>query len=173
MVKKLEEPFEELEREMHKCRKAARRQQRNESLSIARQNLFNDEASSSVNSKRKITPPIKSLQEHSSLNASSFLNLIILLEEPTNKVLDAQDILLVQDTCSFQGLCTENTIHYIKYLFSIVDHLQADEATKDASRLCLFHFSLKGKAKEWLDKISPETITSWEQLVSKFLDKFF
>ncbi|GJY19961.1 hypothetical protein Tco_0392527 [Tanacetum coccineum] len=159
-VKKLEEPFKEPEREMHKHRKATSRQQRNESLAIAGRNLFNDEASSSVSSEPKITPLIKSLREHSSPNASSFLNPNILPEEPKNKVLDAQDILLIQDTCSFQGLCTKNTIHHIKHFLSIVDHLQADEATKDASRLCFFHFSLKGKAKEWLDKISPETITS-------------
>ncbi|GJU20772.1 zinc finger, CCHC-type containing protein [Tanacetum coccineum] len=54
-----------------------------------------------------------------------------------------------------------------------LDHIQADAATKDASRLHFFHFTLKGKAKEWLDKIPPGTITSWEQIVSKFLNKFF
>ncbi|GJT02803.1 hypothetical protein Tco_0823972 [Tanacetum coccineum] len=159
-VKKLNEPLEEPEREMHKRRKATSRQQQNESLAIAGRNPFDDEASSSVNSKPKITSLIKSLREHSSPNASIFLNLIILPEEPTNKVLDAQDILLIQDTCSFQGLCTKNPIHHIKYFLSIVDHLQADGATNDASRLCFFHFSLKVKAKEWLDKISPETITN-------------
>ncbi|GJR46787.1 reverse transcriptase domain-containing protein [Tanacetum coccineum] len=71
------------------------------------------------------------------------------------------------------GLYIENPIHHIKHFLSVVDHIKADGATRDASRLCFFHFTLKGKAKEWLDKIPPGTITSWEQIVSKFLDKFF
>ncbi|GJR66972.1 hypothetical protein Tco_0013037 [Tanacetum coccineum] len=77
----------------------------------------------------------------------------------------------MQDTCSFQGLCTKNPIHHIKYFLSVVDHIQADGATRDASRLCFFHFTLKGKAKEWLDKIPPGIITSWEQIVSNSLNK--
>ncbi|GJV29683.1 putative reverse transcriptase domain-containing protein [Tanacetum coccineum] len=72
-----------------------------------------------------------------------------------------------------KGLCTENLIHHIKHFLSIVDHIQVDGATKDASRLCFFYFSLKGKANEWLEKIPPRIITSLKQLVSKFLDKFF
>ncbi|GKD75760.1 hypothetical protein Tco_1334042 [Tanacetum coccineum] len=164
-------PLEEPEREMHKKRRAARFQQRNESLYIAGRNLFDEGPSFFPNQKPKSNPLAKSLREHSSPNSSRFLNLIILPKEPTNKVLDAQDIFLILDTCSFQGLCTENPIHHIKHFLSIVDHVQADGATMDASRLRFFHFTLKGKAKEWLDKMPPRTITSWEQIVSKFLGR--
>ncbi|GJZ69194.1 ribonuclease H-like domain-containing protein [Tanacetum coccineum] len=55
----------------------------------------------------------------------------------------------------------------------IVDNIQADGATRYTSRLRFFHFSLKGKAKEWLDKIPATQITTWEQLVARFLDYFF
>ncbi|GJZ03377.1 hypothetical protein Tco_0536652 [Tanacetum coccineum] len=41
-----------------------------------------------------------------------------------------------------------------------------DEATRDTSRIRFFHFSLKGKAAEWLDRIPPTQITTWDQLVS-------
>ncbi|GKC16814.1 hypothetical protein Tco_1013596 [Tanacetum coccineum] len=44
-VKKLEEPLEDPERELHRRRKAASHQKWNESLAIARRNLFNDETS--------------------------------------------------------------------------------------------------------------------------------
>ncbi|GJT65660.1 zinc finger, CCHC-type containing protein [Tanacetum coccineum] len=33
--------------------------------------------------------------------------------------------------------------------------------------------TFQGEAKKWLDMIPPSQITTWEQLVSKFLDKFF
>ncbi|GJT95955.1 reverse transcriptase domain-containing protein [Tanacetum coccineum] len=44
---------------------------------------------------------------------------------------------------------------------------------KDISMLMLSHFSLKGKAAEWLDRIPSAQITTWDQLVSRFLDHFF
>ncbi|GJQ90449.1 putative reverse transcriptase domain-containing protein [Tanacetum coccineum] len=44
---------------------------------------------------------------------------------------------------------------------------------KDISMLMLSHFSLKGKVAEWLDRIPPSQITTWDQLVSQFLDHFF
>ena len=38
--------------------------------------------------------------------------------------------------------------------------------------LRLFPFSLKDKAKAWLNSLSPGSVTSWEFLVTKFLSKF-
>ncbi|GJU94278.1 hypothetical protein Tco_1319034 [Tanacetum coccineum] len=77
-VKKLTKPLKEPEREVHRRGKAARRQQRNKSLAIAERNLFDDEASSSVNSEPKISPQIKILLEYSSPNSSGFQNPIVL-----------------------------------------------------------------------------------------------
>ncbi|GJU07055.1 RNA-directed DNA polymerase [Tanacetum coccineum] len=130
-------PFEEPKREMHKKRRVARLQQRNESLSIAGHNLFDE--------------------------GPSFFPNQILRPRAFESI----------PPLTHPGLCTENPFYHIKYFLSIVDHIQADGATRDASRLRFFHFTLKGKAKEWLDKIPLGTITSWEQIVSKFLDKFF
>ncbi|GKA96054.1 reverse transcriptase domain-containing protein [Tanacetum coccineum] len=39
--------------------------------------------------------------------------------------------------------------------------------------LILFPFSLKGVAETWLENESPNSITSWDDLVSKFLNRFF
>ncbi|GKG10006.1 hypothetical protein Tco_0338752 [Tanacetum coccineum] len=71
-VKKLKEPREEPERELHRRRKAVSRQQQNDSLAIARRNLFDNEASSFANLGSKPTPPLKSLREHSSPNSAGF-----------------------------------------------------------------------------------------------------
>ena len=43
----------------------------------------------------------------------------------------------------------------------------------DAIRLRLFPFSLKYKAKHWLNSEPPDSITSWDSLVHKFLLKIF
>ncbi|GJR81651.1 copia protein [Tanacetum coccineum] len=60
------------------------------------------------------------------------------------------------------GKCTiSNGKHYL----IIFDNIQDDGATRDTSRLRFFHFSLKGKAAEWFDKIPPTQITTWDQLI--------
>ena len=43
----------------------------------------------------------------------------------------------------------------------------------DVIRLWLFPFSLKDKAKHWLNSKPPESITTWADLVQKLLAKFF
>ncbi|GKB04808.1 DNA-directed DNA polymerase, partial [Tanacetum coccineum] len=71
------------------------------------------------------------------------------------------------------GLKTKDPLRQVKHYLSIFDNIQADGATRDTSRLRFFHFSLKGKAAEWLDRIPTTQITTWDQLVSRFLDHFF
>ncbi|GJV96925.1 hypothetical protein Tco_1548502 [Tanacetum coccineum] len=64
-TKKLTEPLDEPEREFRRLRKAVWHQQQNESLAIARRNLFDDEASSSNNTRAKPLVPSKTLRGHS------------------------------------------------------------------------------------------------------------
>ncbi|GJY89935.1 hypothetical protein Tco_0505131 [Tanacetum coccineum] len=173
IVKKLKEPLGDPEREIHRLRRATGCQQRNESLAIAGRNLFDNEASSSANSGPKPIPPLKSLQEHLSPSLAGFQNPFVLPIEQTGNIVDSRDIWLIQCICTFQGLKGENPIHHVKHFLSLVDNIQADGAMRDASRLRFFHFTLKGKAKKSLNRIPPSQITTWEQLVSKFLDKFF
>ena len=45
--------------------------------------------------------------------------------------------------------------------------------TDDAIRLRLFPFSLRDKAKVWLNSLPPGIITTWEELAQKFLAKYF
>ncbi|GKA59968.1 DNA-directed DNA polymerase [Tanacetum coccineum] len=154
-------------------KRAAWRLQQNESLAIAERNLFDAEASSSNNTGAKPQTPPKTLHEHSHPNPSSFQNPITLPTEQSGRIVDSSDIWLIQKTCTFQGLRNEDPLHHVKHYLSIVDNIQDDGATWDTSRLCFFHFSLKGKAAEWLDRIPPTQILTWDQLVSRFLDYFF
>nr|GEX34654.1 reverse transcriptase domain-containing protein [Tanacetum cinerariifolium] len=130
-------------------------------------------ASSSRNAEPAITPVPKTLHEHSRPNQAGFQNSITFPEEQTGEVLDAHDIWLIQSMCKFHGLDTENPYDHIRLFLSIVDNIQADGATKDASWLRFFYFTLKGEAKKWLERLSPIHATSWEQLSSHFLNKFF
>ncbi|GJV52462.1 zinc finger, CCHC-type containing protein [Tanacetum coccineum] len=118
-VKRLTKPLDEPEREFRRLRRVALRSHQNGSLAIAGRNLFDDEASSSNDTRPKPPTSPNTLHEHS---------------RPTSS---------------------------------------ADGATRDTSRLRFFHFSLKGKVTEWLDRIPSTQVTTWDQLMSKFLDHFF
>ena len=43
----------------------------------------------------------------------------------------------------------------------------------DAIQLRLFPFSLRDKAKVWLNSLPPGLITTWEELAQRFLAKYF
>nr|GFC11449.1 hypothetical protein [Tanacetum cinerariifolium] len=141
--------------------------------SIAGINLFDDEASSSNNTRVKPSVPSKTLQEHSLLSTSGSQNPIALPAEQTGRIVNSRDILLIQGMCTFQGLRSEDPLCHIRHYLSIVDNIQADEATRDTLRLHFFYFSHKGKMAEWLNKIPPTQITTWDQLLAWFLDYFF
>ncbi|GJR20082.1 reverse transcriptase domain-containing protein [Tanacetum coccineum] len=59
-------------------------------------------------------------------------------------------------------------------LRSMEELLQAPtDGVGDAIVLMLFPFSLEGAARTWLDKENPNSITTWNDLVSKFVNHFF
>ena len=45
--------------------------------------------------------------------------------------------------------------------------------SEDALKLRLFPFSLGGKALDWLERLSNHSIHTWDELVEKFIAKFF
>nr|GEU45084.1 hypothetical protein [Tanacetum cinerariifolium] len=143
-VKRLTEPLDEPEREFQRLRRAAWRLHQNKSLAIARKNLFDDEASSSNNTRTKPPTLLKTLREYSCPNSSGFQNLITLPTEQTGRIIEAYDILLIQGTCMFQGLRNDDPLCHVNHYLSIVNSIQANRATKDTSRLRFFHFSHNG-----------------------------
>ncbi|GJU01940.1 hypothetical protein Tco_1112278 [Tanacetum coccineum] len=114
-TKKLAEPLDEPEREFCRLRKAAWRQQQNESLAIAERNLFDDEASSSNNTGAKPLVPSKTLREHSLPSSAGFQNPITLPAEQTGRIVNSRNILLIHGTCTFQGLRGEDSLHHISW----------------------------------------------------------
>ncbi|GJU90568.1 reverse transcriptase domain-containing protein [Tanacetum coccineum] len=47
------------------------------------------------------------------------------------------------------------------------------EVPNTTIKLLLFPFSLEGEAQTWLDKEPPQSILTWDDLVSKFINQFF
>lgn len=57
-------------------------------------------------------------------------------------------------------------LHRFRHICSTVSYLRV---LNEMIWLLLISFALRGKAKEWLDMLPPDTITSWEEFLQLFL----
>src|SRR5436190_4617988 len=74
---------------------------------------------------------------------------------------------------NFHGLERGDPYLHVKEFLDICNTFKFQNFTDDAVRLRLFPFSLKDKAKTWLNSLPSGTITTWDTLVQKFISKFF
>ncbi|GJV77058.1 MAK10-like protein [Tanacetum coccineum] len=62
---------------------------------------------------------------------------------------------------------------YLKDLLKLVDSLDLDGENRERTRLRLFQFSLRDQASNWLERLPAGSITTWEDLTTRFLAQFF
>ncbi|RVX00473.1 hypothetical protein CK203_036947 [Vitis vinifera] len=74
---------------------------------------------------------------------------------------------------NFHGMESENPYAHIKEFEEVCNTFREGEASIDLMRLKLFPFTLKDKAKIWLNSLRPRSIRNWVDLQAEFLKKFF
>nr|CAN69106.1 hypothetical protein VITISV_000458 [Vitis vinifera] len=74
---------------------------------------------------------------------------------------------------TFHGMESENPYSHIKEFEEVCNTFQEGGASIDLMRLKLFPFTLKDKAKIWLNSLRPRSIRTWTDLQAEFLKKFF
>ena len=74
---------------------------------------------------------------------------------------------------TFHGMESENPYSHIKEFEEVCNTFQEEGASIDLMRLMLFPFTLKDKAKIWLNSLRPRSIQTWTDLQAEFLKKFF
>ena len=82
-------------------------------------------------------------------------------------------ILFVQQNYQFVGLPGEDPNEHLSNILEICDTIKINGTTNDAIRLRLFHFSLRDKARVWLKSRPQGTLTTWDMVAKKFLEKYF
>jgi hypothetical protein len=82
-------------------------------------------------------------------------------------------IRMLQNSATFHALSDEDPHLHISNFVEICKTFKINGASDDAIRLRMFPFSLKDKAKSWLNTLPPGSITTWDDLVQKFLYKYF
>jgi hypothetical protein len=80
---------------------------------------------------------------------------------------------VIQMLPCFYGLEHENPYSHVKKFRSITAKTKFQNFSEESVNLRLFPLSLYDKATEWLDSMAPSSITSWEELLKQFYNKFF
>ncbi|GJU21028.1 reverse transcriptase domain-containing protein [Tanacetum coccineum] len=62
---------------------------------------------------------------------------------------------------------------HIRRFTKITQTVKLNQVPPDVIKLMLFPFSLEGAAQTWLNKEPPNSITTWNDIVSKFVNHFF
>ncbi|GJR28913.1 putative reverse transcriptase domain-containing protein [Tanacetum coccineum] len=117
--------------------------------------------------------PIRTLGDYSKPSHKGYRNTIELLLGINVVPLRSDTIRLVQNGCSFHGLQSEDPNQHLKDFLKLVDSLDLDGENSERTRLCLFQFSLRNQASNWLERLPAGSITTWEDLTTRFLAQFF
>ncbi|GJS01643.1 reverse transcriptase domain-containing protein [Tanacetum coccineum] len=74
---------------------------------------------------------------------------------------------------AFHGFENDDPHSHIQRFTKITQTVKLNNVPSDIVKLLLFPFSLEGAARTWLEKEPPNSITTWNDLVSKFVNRFF
>ncbi|KAH9801445.1 hypothetical protein KPL71_001039 [Citrus sinensis] len=80
---------------------------------------------------------------------------------------------MLQTVGQFIGLPNEDPHLHLKLFLEVSDAFKIAGATQDALKLRLFPYSLRDRAKAWLNSLPSDSITTWNELADKFLMKYF
>ncbi|GKB82052.1 reverse transcriptase domain-containing protein [Tanacetum coccineum] len=74
---------------------------------------------------------------------------------------------------SFHGFENDDPHSHIRRFTKSTQIVKLNQVPHDIIKLKLFPFSLEGAARTWLEKEPPNSITTWNDLMSKFVNQLF
>ncbi|GJW80708.1 MAK10-like protein [Tanacetum coccineum] len=116
---------------------------------------------------------ICTLGDYSKPSHEGYRNTIELPDGNNVVPLRSDTVWLVQNGFSFRRLRSEDPNEHLKDFLKLVDSLNLDVANRERTRLRLFQFSLRDQASNWLERLPARSISTWEDLTTRFLAQFF
>ena len=80
---------------------------------------------------------------------------------------------LIHLLLSFHGLPGEEPHKHLQEFGVVCNSMKPPKITKEQIKMRVFPFSLKDSANDWLYYLPSGSITMWDQLKKKFLEKYF
>ncbi|KAL5574219.1 hypothetical protein UlMin_023816 [Ulmus minor] len=80
---------------------------------------------------------------------------------------------MLQTAGQFSGLPTEDPHLHLRLFMEVADAFKINGVTDDILKLKLFPYSLRDRARAWLNSLPSDSITTWNDLAEKFLMKYF
>ncbi|GJT40534.1 MAK10-like protein [Tanacetum coccineum] len=116
---------------------------------------------------------IRTLRDYSKPSHEGYKNTIDLPVRNNVVPLRSDTIRLVQNGCSFHKLWSEDPNQHLKDFLKLMDSLDLDGENREIMRLHLFQFSIRDQASNWLERLPAGSITTWEDLTTRFVAQFF
>ncbi|GJS89736.1 zinc finger, CCHC-type containing protein [Tanacetum coccineum] len=117
--------------------------------------------------------PIRTLGDYSKPSHKGYKNTMKLPVGNNVVPLRSDIIRLVQNGCSFHELRSEDPNQHLKDFLKLMDSLDLEGENRDIKHLHLFQFSLCDQASNWHERLPARSITTWEDLTTRFLAQFF
>ncbi|GJZ69816.1 reverse transcriptase domain-containing protein [Tanacetum coccineum] len=91
----------------------------------------------------------------------------------TDFVLKSHMVQLLRQNCQFHGFKDEDASEHLDKYLSITQFMKKNGVSEDIINLNLFPFSLTHDAEIWFYHLKTHSIYTWEEMVSKFLSKYY
>ena len=118
-------------------------------------------------------PRRNTLEDYSSSTVPQFFTSIARLEVQAHNITYPYSLIQLIQGNLFHGLSNEDPYAYLVTYIEISNTVKIVGVPEDAVRLSLFSFSLSGEAKRWLHSFKGNSLKTWEEVVEKFLKKYF
>ncbi|GKA64821.1 reverse transcriptase domain-containing protein [Tanacetum coccineum] len=151
-----------------------RRQQQVRQTSVESPNLEKPN-----NNQETFNPPIVTMADNRTMAqlleapTEGYEDAIVVPEITANNFEIKHGLLNLVQNKQFFGHDKEDPHAHIRYFNKITSTMKFPNVPSTSVKLMLFPFSLEGAARIWLEKEPPRSILTWDDLVSKFINKFF
>ncbi|GKD21619.1 reverse transcriptase domain-containing protein [Tanacetum coccineum] len=124
-------------------------------------------------------PPISTMADNRTMAqlleapTEGYEDAIVIPEITANNFEIKHGLLNLVQNKQFFGNDKEDPHAHVRYFNKITSTMKIPNVPNTSVKLMLFPFSLEGAARIWLEKEPPRSIETWDDLVTKFINKFF
>ncbi|KAL5161427.1 hypothetical protein HKD37_07G018708 [Glycine soja] len=113
------------------------------------------------------------LEDYSRSTVPQFFTSIVRPEVQAHNITYPHSLIQLIQGNLFHGLPNEDPYAHLATYIEICNTVKIVCVPEDAIRLSLFSFSLSGEAKRWLHSFKGNSLKTWDEVVEKFLKKYF